>query len=109
MSEAALAHEAATRRAEAEHAAAVAKLEEEAREAAAKSAAERSRLEAQLHEAQEAYEEENRTTQSLQCQLQQSRAACAKLEEKAKALEEAHQEAIRKKDEAFAKEKRHLK
>lgn len=93
----------------AKHVAEVHRLEEEAAKAAALHAAEVRRLGAERQEARESLAEAQATSKRLEASLREAEANGARLDVALRTAEREHGEAVQKKDDDFAREKRGIK
>merc|ERR1719313_3020225 len=105
----AAAHQKAIEAMQEEHKAAVAKLEEQAQSEAARHAAELSKSEAALKAETEQHSNEKEQSRQLQGRLLEAQSSIDDLSSKLRSAEKAHEEALQRKDDEFAKEKRNIK
>jgi len=109
LREATAAHEAALQQLRAEHEAAVLRLVQEAQAAADRHAAQLARTESELQQVEQKLVAETRKSHNLESMLKETQSAVAGLEEQVRTLKSNHEQELRKKDDDFAREKRHLK
>merc|ERR1719247_1327542 len=109
MRDTAAAHEKAMETMREQHRTAVEKLEETLKSEAARHAAELSKSEAALKAESELLSKEKEQSHQLQGRLHEAQRSIEELTTKMCKAEKAHEEALQRKDDEFAKEKRNLK
>mmetsp|Transcript_8521 Transcript_8521/g.21404 ORF Transcript_8521/g.21404 Transcript_8521/m.21404 type:complete len:1044 (+) Transcript_8521:127-3258(+) len=109
LREATVAHEVALHQLRSQHEAAVLRLVEEAREAADRHAAQFAKIASELQEAKQQLVEEMQKSQQCERMLKEAQSAVEELAEQVRILKKDHEQALLKKDDDFAREKRHLK
>lgn len=109
MQDAAATHQTQTETMRSEHKTSVASLEEAAKSAAARQAEELRLSEAALKKESEEHAKEKEHAQQLQGRLFEAQSLIDELNSRMRTAEMAHAEALNRKEEEFAKEKRNLK